>query len=1091
MSAGNKAAPSGIASLPGLFVSPGDGTVYIIDLAGFTRLTETWVERDARLGVERASDLATSIFTRLSHTIGPLGLQIGGFGGDSLALWAPLSGHTPTQAEFDSAINAALAPMAHAPPFRAISQAGRIWTGQAFNGRERLPVIWGDALGKAFGALKTRASQQAGAHDAGRPEGPVSLARIGEARLVDRWSLVVMLLDRKGIAAARLEEIEAAWSACVSVSRAHNSLCENLSQDEKGLFVTIGLGANTSREDIARDLAGALGGFGLSPRLRAARGHVFSTPVQLGNMSFHVCLGAPLNRAAKALADPASALAPQPTRQTPVPPLVDIVGRAGEIAKLANRLGSPHPRGAELIEISAPAGMGKSTVLGRAIEAAGLADDAALRINLGTRHAFAPYATLQTIGEAVSAPGVEGTDWAQFADTLAAKLPGCVIIDDWHWCDPASAKMFARILGAARSVRFVLVYRSDEKPPGHSVSPDLEICLDALGAAATRELIALHLGRAPQEGELDAAMRLCEGNPFWIREFASELAEAGSPGKDAATRRRKSLDGLLETRAERLSPPARALWRVLSSWQTPMDAALVQSLLGVFGTAVSSEHFDELTAIGWGRHLADPPRFALTHQILADTGRSDIPATVERPLNDRIARELTRRGGDRARIARHWARANQPLRAAIAYEQAAGKAIALGAHALGLTLLDRSRAVADISPGPARCRRRLAWRASAHWGNGEVRRALFALSQRDSLPGNPSRAPSDRARRAAQHAEFVRTEAAHFAGRLPDVMKGVWRGVALSSRTSAHPEATARRNGMIVLMLSLGRMPAGWWMRRLIARAQDTGDPRAETLLHVYHAITRLRGCHWGPAQVSTRLAYSAARETHDPLLQGVVIALDASRHLLRGDGEACIDVYCRLADLAQQQPNRMYQSWADYGQAQGHLILGQPETALELAERARARRATVGDHVSAGIIEGVLGRAACACGDMERAVWHGRRALRWAQKLAPSNYTSLEGIAAPAQLAACAAIARGRSNETLERMQKQGRKALGAYAALFPFARPRLAHVDGLIAQARGDTAGACKKIGRALARAESLGMNHEVDLARTALRRIGETPA
>lgn len=1089
----NRARATG--SVPGFSAVRKEAAVYVVDLAGFTRLTEDWVEQHERLGVERASDLVTTTFQRLSQQAKDLHLEIGGFGGDSLSLWTPLAADAPALEGFDAAIHSAMSSVPGAPAFRSVRNDGEVWVGEAFNGRERVPVIWGEALATSFRDLKQRESQSAPRSGHPEPAPANGPRKIATARIVERWSMVVMLMDENEAIQAPPDRLGTIWAACRDVTASHRGLCENLSQDEKGLFVTIGLDDTTSRTDLKSDLAGALTTLGLEPKLREARGAVFSESMDLGRKSFRVYLGAPLNRAAKALANPVSSFEPEESCEIlpSLPP--KLYGRDRETRELSAALAAPLSRSTQLIEIAGPAGMGKSTLLDVAISGSGLVRERALRLNLRARHAFAPYATLKALGAAAGAPDAQGTDWAQFAETLGAHLPDCVIIDDWHWCDPASAKLFPTIFRAAPGKRFVLLYREQDSPPDTGIAPHLSMKLDGLDEDATQQILSARMGRTPSLSEVETVMRLCHGNPFWIKEVAGAIAATQARQLNAELSRRTSLDGLLHQRAEQLSHSAQALWRVLASWQAPIEPALAQSLLSAFGVAIDEEHYRELVDLDWGRFIDTSRRFALTHQILAEAGRSDIPATVEHPLNQLIARELTRRRGDKARIAQHWELAGRPVRAAVAFRQAGESAVALGAHSLGLALLDRSERIVSDANDPGRSghrrrrRRQLAHRASAHWGNGEVRKSLRALGELDKIKPVPRSAPSQTAQLTAQRAEFVRTEAAHFAGRMFEVMKGVRRGSTYRSDPAASMEARARRSGMVMLMLTYLRVPVTRQMADQTARVQDGGDARAETLLRVYHAVIQLRRCRWTSSERSIELAYNAAGKTHDPLLHGVVMALEASMHLLRGDAPRCIEAYRRLGRLAEQQPNRMYMSWSQYGEAQGRLIAGEPDIALLKARQARATRKGVGDHLSACIIEGVLGRAACDLGDFDAAVWHARRALRWGQRLPPSNYTSLEGIAAPAQLAARAAIARGGNTDELRALQRKGRRMLRTYTMIFPFARPRLDYVDGLIAEARGDTASACRRFGRALARATKVDMAHEAQLARSALCRIGDS--
>ena len=142
-----------------------------------------------------------------------------------------------------------------------------------------------------------------------------------------------------------------------------------------------------------------------------------------------------------------------------------------------------------------------------------------------------------------------------------------------------------------------------------------------------------------------------------------------------------------------------------------------------------------------------------------------------------------------------------------------------------------------------------------------------------------------------------------------------------------------------------------------------------------------------------------------------------------------------------------------------------------------------LGDLQSVCIIEGVLAQTALTQGNFDAARKHARNAMRFAAKLPPTNFSTLEGIAAAAQVG-CELKALGMTEPDLVSIIRTGRKALKSYAQVFPIARPRQQYVEGLLARMQGDEKRARKRIETARVTASGLGMNYEQALATRALK-------
>lgn len=157
------------------------------------------------------------------------------------------------------------------------------------------------------------------------------------------------------------------------------------------------------------------------------------------------------------------------------------------------------------------------------------------------------------------------------------------------------------------------------------------------------------------------------------------------------------------------------------------------------------------------------------------------------------------------------------------------------------------------------------------------------------------------------------------------------------------------------------------------------------------------------------------------------------------------------------------------------------------MAVDAREISKGLGDHQSVCIIEGLLAQLYLADGDLTLARKHARNAQRFAAKIPPTNFSTLEGIAAPAQVGAALRDLK-QSDPALDEMIRSGRKALKAYARVFPVAKPRQALVEGIIAERNGDVRAARRWFEKAQAQAQKSGMSYEQRSAKTALNSLQE---
>ena len=524
-----------------------------------------------------------------------------------------------------------------------------------------------------------------------------------------------------------------------------------------------------------------------------------------------------------------------------------------------------------------------------------------------------------------------------------------------------------------------------------------------------------------------------------------------------------------------------SLWRVHSAWRTWLRPEEAASLLAELGLEAGAAQVDELKALGW---LEEDPGAGLrpAHDILADWGVSDLPASFERALNLRLARRLQGQDAPAARIAAHWARAGEGLRAAALFERAAREAASLGAHAGCLKNLEQARTLAGSSvlPASARAARHLALAALAHWGAGRLRRAEQSLLEFDKVASRldrPARIRSDRLMAA-----FVRSEIGQFSGNAQLILTGIIDGTRFDVSAPESHMARARRASFLYYLMGLARLPVGGAFARLTSDAVRRDDARSETSLRLSAATLAMSLCRWHEAEEQLERAVGSAGRSDDVQMLGTAITLSALCNLFQGEAGAALQGFQGLEEIGSAQGHQLFSVWAAYGMGESLHYGGDLAAAKAAVLLADGRRTGLGDHQSSCIIEGMLAQLALANRDFAEAERRARNALRYARRLPPSNFSTLEGIAAPAEIGARLTALFGPSPARTE-LITEGLAALRRYSAPFKLARPRLALADGRRAEAIGDRRAASKAYRRAGALGRALGMQFEHRLAEAAL--------
>jgi class 3 adenylate cyclase/tetratricopeptide (TPR) repeat protein len=347
------------------------------------------------------------------------------------------------------------------------------------------------------------------------------------------------------------------------------------------------------------------------------------------------------------------------------------IGRTEELARLRGLLAAASTGDGAVVTVSGPAGVGKSRLVEHAVAETPLP---VLRTRGDRYGATSPFRTLQallrplldvpataTAAEAgavlvdvvaqraahllpwlaLAAPAVradvpvsdevEALDDAYRGERATAVVrelvelltegPGCLVIDDAQWVDPASAAVLAELL-QADATHAVLVVRRDA--PGGLAPAGDGLTVPGLDDTDAADLVEAVAGRRLLPADLRPLVRRGEGNPLYLIQLAAGLAsDADALGIEQLVGER--IDALSESDRATLRRAAVLGVRIpLGLYMKVVGSPLIPSALGEFlelgpdGVSFRSELFRD---VAYGQ-LAFQSRREL-HRAAASTIEAD------------------------------------------------------------------------------------------------------------------------------------------------------------------------------------------------------------------------------------------------------------------------------------------------------------------------------------------------------------------------------------------------------------------------------------------------------------------------------------
>ncbi len=356
------------------------------------------------------------------------------------------------------------------------------------------------------------------------------------------------------------------------------------------------------------------------------------------------------------------------------------VGRARELAELERAFGSR--RGA--IVVGTP-GVGKSRLVREVIERKG----SFIVVEGRPGDADVPYATLarglrallrevrvelpawaaselarvvpELATDAAGAPSLRSKLRFLEAFALAARLAvegglTAMAVDDLQWVDPASVEALLWIAEQCWSGDLpsfaVIAHRDEELPVETAARVDRAVSAGlarriTLGPLSQDEALQLcrSLGIDALADRLATIVEASHGVPLFLLEIVRATLDAGAD--DTRVPIPDRVKAIVRRRLERLGDAALRLARVAAVAGPAFDLSLASHVLGVAALDLA----EPWAALEAAQILAGG---RLSHDVLADVLREDLPRVVREHVHARTAEHLAVTGADPADVARHF-----------------------------------------------------------------------------------------------------------------------------------------------------------------------------------------------------------------------------------------------------------------------------------------------------------------------------------------------------------------------------------------------------------------------------------------------------
>lgn len=413
-----------------------------------------------------------------------------------------------------------------------------------------------------------------------------------------------------------------------------------------------------------------------------------------------------------------------------------LVGRADELGALAAVVRRVR-QGGQIAVVEGEAGIGKSRLVGAALDAAGAAGTTVLSTAADELDVHRPFAAILGLSPAganarwrdpirdamgLAGPGldVEGERRFRVAEAVLELLerecmrgPVVVAVEDVHWADPATIGVLAQLARALGTLPAAMIVSARPQPRRRALERllalletqrALTVRLGPLDDGACAQLVASLVGATPGP-RLLRQTRGAAGNPLFVSELIEALAadgvieDADGMAEVSLSQETPSLPMTILHRLSFLDPETLELLGLASVLGTSFTAADLALLAGrpvaqLVGTLQTARRAEVITAAG--------DRLAFRHDLVRGALYEDMPLSVRRALHAEFARSLARAGEPPERATEHLLRAaSRGDERSLAALVSAGRALTSHAPSAAVDLL---HSAIELSADPTTAR---------------------------------------------------------------------------------------------------------------------------------------------------------------------------------------------------------------------------------------------------------------------------------------------------------------------------------------------------------------------------------------------------
>jgi len=251
----------------------------------------------------------------------------------------------------------------------------------------------------------------------------------------------------------------------------------------------------------------------------------------------------------------------------------------------------------------------------------------------------------------------------------AGESPLYVVLDDAHWCDPASAQALEHLLdGGLSQLSLVVTARRREMGRRHPIykvlsglrrTGDLtELPLTGLDASGLADLVGARLGRAITPQLAARLQARTSGNPFFAGELARDLDGQGELGDEGTLEDApvpSAVAGLVEGRLARLDPEAERLLQAAAIIGPAAPVGLAAKAAGLDASQAERAVAGALAGRLVDEVVAPQPTVAFPHALIREALIAGTSEAAKARLHLAIAEALRQdRTAEPAELARHY-----------------------------------------------------------------------------------------------------------------------------------------------------------------------------------------------------------------------------------------------------------------------------------------------------------------------------------------------------------------------------------------------------------------------------------------------------